>query len=122
MVATTTTDANGDYIFPNLVAGTYTVTETQPAGFGDGPDTAGSSGGTVGNDIISEIVLGAGEVSINNDFEEIPDPVNPPVDAPILAFTGVESRVIAALALFMVLLGGLQLRLGAATERRTEEQ
>ena len=32
-VATTTTGANGAYVFPNLTAGTYTITETPPAGF-----------------------------------------------------------------------------------------
>jgi protocatechuate 3,4-dioxygenase beta subunit len=32
-LATTTTDASGNYLFPNLLAGTYTVTATPPAGF-----------------------------------------------------------------------------------------
>jgi LPXTG-site transpeptidase (sortase) family protein len=33
VIATTTTDALGGYSFPNLPAGTYTVTETDPTGF-----------------------------------------------------------------------------------------
>ncbi|MBD1889535.1 SdrD B-like domain-containing protein [Coleofasciculus sp. FACHB-SPT9] len=33
VIATTTTDANGNYSFPNLPAGGYTVTATNPAGF-----------------------------------------------------------------------------------------
>lgn len=32
-VATTTTDASGNYIFANVVPGTYTITETPPAGY-----------------------------------------------------------------------------------------
>ena len=68
----TTTDANGDYIFEGLPAGDYTVTETQPTAYGDGGETAGSSGGddTV-DDVISAIPLGAGEDSIDNDFDEV---------------------------------------------------
>jgi len=33
VIATTTTDALGGYRFPNLPAGTYTITETDPTGF-----------------------------------------------------------------------------------------
>ena len=42
--------------------------ETQPAGYLDGKDTAGSTGGTVTNDLISTISLGAGVSSTNNNF------------------------------------------------------
>ena len=41
----TTTNASGAYSFGNLRPGTYTLTETQPAGLLDGKDTAGSLGG-----------------------------------------------------------------------------
>ncbi len=51
------TDGNGNYGFTNLQPGTYTLTETQPNGYGDGKDTAGTLGGTVGNDVISSIVV-----------------------------------------------------------------
>ena len=68
----TETDENGDYLFDDLIAGTYTVTETQPAAFDDGDDTPGSTGGdNTTNDVISDIELGPGEDSIDNDFEEI---------------------------------------------------
>ncbi|MDT7837383.1 SdrD B-like domain-containing protein [Aquabacterium sp. OR-4] len=67
---TTTTDANGAYNFSNLRPGTYTVTETQPAGYIDGKDTAGSTGGTVTNDVISAIVLKSGDASVENNFGE----------------------------------------------------
>ena len=71
VTATTTTDPNGDYVFPDLRPGTYTVTETQPPGYADGPDTAGSTGGDVStNDVIADIPLGPAEDSVDNDFEE----------------------------------------------------
>ena len=51
---TTTTAADGSYRFDGLLAGTYTLTETQPPapttgsnGFYDGAETRGSAGGTV---------------------------------------------------------------------------
>src|SRR5690606_27646078 len=46
----TQTAVNGFYIFSDLLAGTYTITETQPNGFLDGKDTIGTPGGTTGND------------------------------------------------------------------------
>jgi uncharacterized repeat protein (TIGR01451 family) len=57
---TATTDASGNYRFDDLLSGTYIVTETQPAGFSDGRDNAGTAGGTVGNDAVSAIALGTG--------------------------------------------------------------
>ncbi len=72
VTATTTTDAAGFYQFLNLRPGTYTVTETQPAAYIDGKDTAGSTGGTVGNDVLSAITLVAGANSTENNFGELP--------------------------------------------------
>ena len=44
---TTTSDATtGAYSFTDLFPGTYTITETQPAGYLDGKDTIGTPGGT----------------------------------------------------------------------------
>ncbi|HVX84304.1 MAG TPA: SdrD B-like domain-containing protein [Phycisphaerae bacterium] len=54
---TTYTDSHGSYSFKNLIAGNYTLTESQPAGYTDGKDSLGSLGGTLGNDIISNITL-----------------------------------------------------------------
>ena len=69
---TTTTDANGDYVFDGLLAGTYEVTETQPTGYGDGAETAGSTGGDIStNDVIAAIPLADGEDSVDNDFAEL---------------------------------------------------
>ncbi len=81
---TTTTDANGFYQFTGLLAGTYTVTQTQPTEFNgvplvDGCDTAGSTGGTVGpnngrgTDTISTIRIIGGDNSVNNNFGEVPN-------------------------------------------------
>ena len=47
LVATTTTDATGFYQFTDLMSGTYTVEEEQPAGYLDGKDSVGSVGGTL---------------------------------------------------------------------------
>jgi hypothetical protein len=70
---TTTTDSLGAYSFTQLRAGTYTITETQPMGWLDGKDTQGTPGtGTVGNDVISNIVLNPNVNGQNNNFGEVP--------------------------------------------------
>ncbi|MGE3343271.1 MAG: SdrD B-like domain-containing protein, partial [Vicinamibacterales bacterium] len=70
--STTTTDAAGYYEFTGLMPGTYTVTETQPAGYLDGKDTAGSLGGsTTTNDVIATIVVPNGGTSTDNNFGEL---------------------------------------------------
>ncbi len=68
---TTVTGADGSYTFGDLRPGNYTVTESQPAAYLDGKDTAGSTGGTVTNDKISAITLNAGDASVNNNFGEL---------------------------------------------------
>jgi uncharacterized repeat protein (TIGR01451 family) len=74
--ATTTTDANGNYRFADLRAGTYRVIEpTQPLGTTNGITTPGSNGGsatavTVVPSVISGIPLAPGQNSINNNFGE----------------------------------------------------
>ncbi|MBI1764183.1 MAG: carboxypeptidase regulatory-like domain-containing protein [Acidobacteria bacterium] len=68
--AMATTDANGAYSFINLQPGTYTLTETQPAGYADGLDAVGSLGGTLANDAISAIVLNNNGNGINYNFGE----------------------------------------------------
>ncbi|MBX7104650.1 MAG: DUF11 domain-containing protein, partial [Gemmataceae bacterium] len=60
VVATATTDINGVFVFPGVAPGTYSIVEVQPAGYNDGLDTAGTAGGTVGNDTISAINVAAG--------------------------------------------------------------
>ncbi|MCG8583747.1 MAG: carboxypeptidase regulatory-like domain-containing protein, partial [Pirellulales bacterium] len=71
LVATTQTDANGQYLFEDLAPGTYTVVEEQPDGYFDGGEKAGSEGGLVTNDRIAEIVLTGGTNAVNYDFCEL---------------------------------------------------
>ncbi len=68
---TTTTDANGNYKFSGLVAGTYTVSEIGADGYADGTDSAGSLGGTVATDVLSNIVLPANTYAVNYNFGEV---------------------------------------------------
>lgn len=66
---TATTAANGSYQFGSLRPGTYTLTDlTQPTGYLQGTDNIGSQGGTVGQDVLSQITLNASTNGINNDF------------------------------------------------------
>ena len=72
---TTTTDANGNYIFNGLRpsnASGYAITETQPAGYGDGAETVGSQGGTLPvNDTIQTAPIFSGTVGSGNNFGEL---------------------------------------------------
>ncbi|HEX3872137.1 MAG TPA: SdrD B-like domain-containing protein, partial [Pirellulales bacterium] len=66
----TTTDANGFYIFKNLLPGNYTVLEGGASGYYQWINTPGSTGGTApyrGTEIMS-ISLAAGQSSVENDF------------------------------------------------------
>ncbi len=66
------TNGSGQYLFNDLLGGTYTITETQPAAFGDGLDVlgAGNVGGTAGNDVYSAISLPAGTQATGYNFSE----------------------------------------------------
>jgi hypothetical protein len=64
------TSAVGSYLFSNLRPGTYTITETQPSGYRDGLDTAGTQGGTVGDDVLSSISVGGGDQGAGYNFGE----------------------------------------------------
>jgi len=67
----TTTGVDGSYAFVDLLPGEYTITETQPDGFLDGGDAVGNVGGTLGNDVLSGIVLAGGEEGTGYIFGEI---------------------------------------------------
>jgi len=72
IVATTTTDVTGAYRFTDLREGTYTLRETQPLGFFQGGQTAGSGGGDASrDDIISMIPIGFGDRLTQYNFCEI---------------------------------------------------
>ncbi len=62
----------GYFFFGSLVTGTYTLIETQPAGYGDGKDTIGTGGGlTTTNDIIDRIVFTPGHTITGYLFGEL---------------------------------------------------
>lgn len=68
---TLSTGADGTYRFGDVLAGTYTLAETQPDGFGDGRESAGTSGGSTANDNISAIALAAGIDATDYVFGEV---------------------------------------------------
>jgi protocatechuate 3,4-dioxygenase beta subunit len=78
VIATTTTGADGRYSFDNLAPGRYGVREIQPAGYLDGLEYVGSAGGILADDLVTEIVLGAGVLGMKYNFCEIPPPPEEP--------------------------------------------
>jgi serine-aspartate repeat-containing protein C/D/E len=75
VIATTTTDANGEYLFDRLLKGTYSVREVQPTLYFDSMDKVGtvggvSSGSITVNDRIDNIQLVAASKGIRYDFVE----------------------------------------------------
>ncbi len=73
VLRTTRTGQDGRYQFDRLPPGQYTVRESQPTGYFQGGQCAGSGGGidTV-PDVISAIVLPAGVQLVDYNFHEIP--------------------------------------------------
>lgn len=78
VTAETTTKAGGSYVFPGLLAGMYTIVETQPVAYLDGKDTIGSQGGKTGEDRFFDIDLEAGEHGVENNFGELLPPTPTP--------------------------------------------
>jgi uncharacterized delta-60 repeat protein len=71
------TDSDGAYVFLNLMPGTYTLTETQPAGYLQGIDSVGTAGGSlVATDQFS-VPLGQGVNGLNYNFGEQPAATGP---------------------------------------------
>src|SRR5205085_2013288 len=68
---TATTASDGSYSFRNLRPGTYSLQETQPAGYLDGKDTIGTPGGITANDLFFAIVLTSGTSGADNNFGEL---------------------------------------------------
>jgi uncharacterized repeat protein (TIGR01451 family) len=100
--ASTQTASDGSYQFSNLRPGTYQVTETQPAGYAQGVTHAGSAGGTVSGDTISNIVLGPNAAGTDYDFGEtlaadlsISKLVQPPTTTPsgLVTYTLIVSNL-----------------------------
>ncbi len=78
VIATTTTDANGDYSFENLLPGSYGVREIQPAHLIDGAENPGlldgrPAGEISTNDTITSIDLLGGQSAVDLTFcEHVP--------------------------------------------------
>jgi uncharacterized repeat protein (TIGR01451 family) len=75
---TTTSDANGDYTFSNLLPGTYTLVQTQPTGFTDtGANVGTPAGGTAtSNNQITSIVLTSGTNATAYNFGDARNPIS----------------------------------------------
>lgn len=72
LVASARTDAAGSYRFTGLRAGNYTLRETQPVGFLQGGQRAGSNGGDDSvQDVISRVAVGWGERLTDYNFCEL---------------------------------------------------
>jgi uncharacterized repeat protein (TIGR01451 family) len=72
---TVVTSATGSYVFDNLKTGTYTITESQPAGFGTGGSNPGTlAGGTGGpnSNTITNVILPANTDAPNYNFGDTP--------------------------------------------------
>ena len=76
LVATTTTDSDGKYLFTNLPAGQYTIVETQPPFYVSGKESVGSLGGTSGDNTFT-LNVPAGATGTGYNFAQLPvaDPV-----------------------------------------------
>jgi len=73
LLATTTTDSNGDYIFPELPAGDYVVEEIQPPLYSDvseGNPFPSPNPPTFVLDNLIPVTLSPGEISTDNNFVE----------------------------------------------------
>ncbi len=97
VIATTTTDANGNYLFSGVVPGNYRIVQTQPAGYGSSTpntlnvtvpvggltqqnfgETAGAIAGTVFLDANNDGIQQPGEAGIANVTVQL---VNPATNA-----------------------------------------
>jgi serine-aspartate repeat-containing protein C/D/E len=73
VVATTTTNAAGEYSFTDLRPGTYSVREHQPAGYFDADAHVGTGGGTrLNSNLLGDIDIASGTDLFEYDFCEEP--------------------------------------------------
>jgi protocatechuate 3,4-dioxygenase beta subunit len=72
-LASTTTNASGQYAFTDLLPGTYGTQDVEPAGYLTGGDLVGSAGGTTsGPNEILGAQLGSGAAGTDYDFYVVP--------------------------------------------------
>ena len=78
----TLTNAQGEFSFKVLTAGTYQLNEIQPSGFHDGLDHAGTAGGMVDadHDQINQIELAFGQIATDYLFSEYRVKIVTPVE------------------------------------------
>jgi hypothetical protein len=67
----TTTTADGSYLFGTLRPGSYVITETEPAGYVHGTNTLGWPGGTILGNLAIAVNLGAGINGTSYNFAEL---------------------------------------------------
>ncbi len=73
----TNTDADGLYSFEDLPGGTYEVSETQPAGFRNGQEEAGTGATAVVNDdVFTELGLDPDAEAVDFNFGELIEPLS----------------------------------------------
>ena len=73
----TNTDADGLYDFEDLAGGTYEVSETQPAGFRNGQEEAGTGATAVVNDdVFTELGLDPDAEAVDFNFGELIEPLS----------------------------------------------
>ena len=66
-----TTDASGQFRFNNLRPGGYTVAETQPAGYLQGKNSAGNTGGSLSGDTLGGVTLTEGKADAGVTYGEL---------------------------------------------------
>lgn len=69
--STQTTAADGSYLFSQMRPGTYALAQVQPSSYLDGRDAVGSTGGTLGNDKMTGMVMQMGMAGVNYNFGEL---------------------------------------------------
>jgi hypothetical protein len=82
------TGADGSYFFGTLVPGSYTLTETQPAGYAQGIDSVGTAGGSLVATDQFFVQLGQGIDGINYNYGE-----RPPAGAAVTDAAGTMFRL-----------------------------
>jgi large repetitive protein len=105
---TMTTGSDGSFLFSDLVAGDYTLTEVQPLGYRDVSNTAGSAGGSAESNKVSNITLAAGVVATSYLFGEAIGK---------LPVTGSDVRLWVPVALGFVLVGSALVTVGRRRRR-----
>lgn len=88
VLLTQTTEYDGSYKFDSLPAGEYNILQTQPPGFGDGPEQPGSlMVDAILDDLFQLVAVGDGDIGIDFNFLEgrLGSNNQPPGLAPVLA-------------------------------------